>query len=119
MSYRILDTMQDFTDRETGVRSMMCEIIADTAADLPANTAQRIFIIGTFATVIDTGDTYKINSGGTWILQPSGDVFQNVYTKSEIDSIVSDINDDITDINDTDTLQNAVITDLLNTGGNV
>lgn len=116
MSYRILDTMQDFTDRETGVRSMMCEIIADTAADLPANTAQRIFIIGSFATVIDTGDTYKINSGGTWILQPSGE-FRNVYTKSEIDSIVSDINDDITDINDTDTLQNAVITDLLNTGG--
>lgn len=63
MSYRILDTMQDFTDRETGVRSMMCEIVADTAADLPANTAQRIFIIGSFATVIDTGDIYKIKIG--------------------------------------------------------
>lgn len=116
MSYRIIDTMQDFTDRETGVRSIMCEIIADTAADLPANTAQRIFIIGSFATVIDTGDSYKINSAGTWILQPAGE-YRNVYTKSEIDNIVSGINDDITDINDTDIMQNAVITDLLNTGG--
>lgn len=116
MSYRIIDIMQDFTDRETGVRSIMCEIIADTAADLPANTAQRIFIIGTFATVIDTGYQYKIDSGGNWILQPAGE-YRNVYTKSEIDNIVSGINDDITDINDTDTLQNAVITDLLNTGG--
>lgn len=110
MSYRIIDTLQDFTDRETGVRSMMCEIIADTAADLPANTAQRIFIIGSFATVIDTGDEYKINSGGTWILQPSGDIFQNVYTKSEIDSIVSGIGAE-------DTKQNYAIIDLINSGG--
>lgn len=116
MSYRILDTMQDFTDRDTGVRSMMCEIIADTAADLPANTIQRIFIIGTYATVIDTGDIYKINSSGTWILQPSGE-FRNVYTKSEIDNMVSTINDDISDINDTNTLQNSVIADLVNSGG--
>lgn len=115
--YRIIEIMQEFTDRTTGARSIMCEIAADTAADLPANTADLVYIVGSYATAIDTGGIYKINSAGTWILQPSGDVFQNVYTKSEIDSIVSDINDDISDINDTDTMQNAVITDLLNTGG--
>lgn len=110
MPYRIIEIMQEFTDRTTGARSIMCEIAADTAADLPANTADLVYIVGSYATAIDTGGIYKINSAGVWILQPSGDVFQNVYTKSEIDSIVSDIND-------TDTLQNAVIAGLLNTGG--
>lgn len=117
MAYRIIEIMQEYTDRTTGARSIMCEIAADTAADLPANTADLVYIVGSYATAIDTGGIYKINSAGTWILQPSGDIFQNVYTKTEIDNIVSDINDDISDINDTDTMQNAVITDLLNTGG--
>lgn len=117
MAYRIIEIMQEYTDRTTGARSIMCEIAADTAADLPANTADLVYIVGSYATAIDTGGIYKINSAGSWILQPSGDVFQNVYTKSEIDSIVSYINNDITDINETDTLQNAVIAGLLNTGG--
>lgn len=85
--WRIIDTMQEFIDRQTGVRSIMCEIAADTAADLPANTIERVFILGTFATAIDTGDIYKINSAGSWILQPSQNAFSNVYTKSEIDSM--------------------------------
>jgi len=86
--WRIIDTMQEFIDRQTGVRSIMCEIAADTAADLPANTAERVFILGTFATTIDTGDIYKINSAGSWILQPSQNAFSNVYTKSEIDGMI-------------------------------
>lgn len=86
--WRIIDTMQEFIDRQTGVRSIMCEIAADTAADLPANSAERVFILGTFATAIDTGDIYKINSAGAWILQPSQNAFSNVYTKSEIDGMI-------------------------------
>ena len=86
--WRIIDTMQEFIDRQTGVRSIMCEIAADTAADLPANTADRVFILGTFATAIDTGDIYKINSAGAWILQPSQNAFSNVYTKSEIEGMI-------------------------------
>ncbi len=87
--WRIIDTMQEFIDRQTGVRSIMCEIAADTAADLPANTTERVFILGTFATAIDTGDTYKINSSGAWILQPSANAWENVYTKFEIDNILT------------------------------
>jgi len=86
--WRIIDTMQEFIDRQTGVRSIMCEIAADTAADLPANTTDRVFILGSFATAIDTGDIYKINSAGAWILQPSQNAFSNVYTKSEIDGMI-------------------------------
>lgn len=89
--WRIIDTMQEFIDRQTGVRSIMCEIAADTAADLPTNTADRVFILGSFATAIDTGDIYKINSAGAWILQPSQNAWQNVYTKPEIDSMITEI----------------------------
>lgn len=89
--WRIIDTMQEFIDRQTGVRSIMCEIAADTAADLPANTAERVFILGTFATAIDTGDIYKINSAGSWILQPSQNAFSNVYTKYEIDDMITSV----------------------------
>lgn len=113
MSYRVIDVLQDYIDRETGQRSVMAELAADTAADLPTNTQDLVFIIGSFATAIDTGDTYKISSAGAWILQPSANQFENVYTKSEVDSIVSDINDDIdtleTDINGLHTAVSEII----------
>lgn len=97
MSYRIIDIMAEYTDRQTGARAIMCEIAADTAADLPANTADLQYILGSFANVIDTGDKYKINSSGSWILQPQS-IFQNVYTKQQIDSMVTDIDADISDL---------------------
>lgn len=96
--YRVIDVMQEFIDRSTGQRSIMAELLADTAADLPPNTQDLVFIIGSFATAIDTGDTYKINSAGAWILQPSANRFENTYTKSEIDSMITDIDTDISDL---------------------
>lgn len=92
MSYRVIDLMAEFTDRTTGARSVMAEIAADTAADLPANTAQLTYILGSFATVVDTGDKYKINSSGVWQLQP-GSEWTNVYSKTEIDAIIQSVID--------------------------
>ncbi len=89
--FRIIDILQDFTDRATGVRSIMVEGVADTAADLPQNTAQLVYIIGSYADIIDTGDRYKINSAGQWILQPRQNAFDNVYTKSEIDAMFAPV----------------------------
>lgn len=89
--FRIIDILQDFVDRQTGVRSIMIEGIADTAADLPQNTAQLVYIIGSYADVIDTGDRYKINSAGQWIVQPRQNAFDNVYTKSEIDAMFAPV----------------------------
>lgn len=89
--FRIIDILQDFVDRQTGARSIMIEGIADTAADLPQNTAQLVYIIGSYADVIDTGDRYKINSAGQWILQPRQNAFDNVYTKSEIDAMFAPV----------------------------
>lgn len=98
MAYRIIEIMQEYTDRTTGARSIMCEIAADTAADLPANTADLVYIVGSYATAIDTGGIYKINSAGTWILQPSANAFDNVYTKSETDAQMQVIDNAIIDI---------------------
>lgn len=88
--YRVIDVLQDYIDRETGQRSIMAEMVADTASDLPENTENLVFIIGSFATTVDTGDTYKIDSSGTWIKQPSDNAFENTYTQSQIDTLLSD-----------------------------
>lgn len=117
MSYRVIDVLQDYIDRDTGQRSVMAELVADTAADLPANTAQLVFILGSFATAIDTGDTYKINSAGAWILQPSANQFDNVYTKSETDAIVNRIDSDITDAENDISDLHLALTDIINSGG--
>lgn len=54
----------------------LCSIEADTQSSLPAvdqtSTAGFIIVRGSVALVLDTGDTYKLNSGGTWVQQPSG-----------------------------------------------
>lgn len=54
----------------------LCSIEADTQSSIPAadQTATAGFIIvrGSIALVLDTGDTYKLNSSGTWVKQPSG-----------------------------------------------
>lgn len=115
--YRVIDVLQEYIDRSTGQRSIMAELVADTAADLPANTHDLVFIIGSFATAIDTGDIYKINSAGAWILQPSANQFENVYTKAETDAIVNRIDSDITDVeNDISDLHFA-LSDIINSGG--
>lgn len=95
------------------------DIYADTAADLSGldNLDGVYFLSGSTAYDISTGDLYMMNSSGTWILQPSANQFQNVYTKSEIDDIVSDINADIADAeNDISELQNG-ISFVIDTGG--
>jgi len=96
--FRIIDILQDFVDRQTGVRSIMIEGIADTAADLPQNTEQLVYIIGSYADVIDTGNRYKINSAGQWIQQPStgGGGGGDTYTKAEIDQFLADKQDLLT-----------------------
>lgn len=71
------------------------ELYADTAADLQGLTHfDGIKIqMGSECTDIATGDKYILNGSGVWILQPSQNAFSNVYTKSEINGMVSEINE--------------------------
>ena len=95
MSFRVLDVSQEFTDRVTGNREIVAEIIADTESDLPVNTATLSYILGSYATTVDTGAQYKIDSAGVWHKQPFDNMFANVYTKAEIDAITAALTADI------------------------
>lgn len=67
------------------------DLYADTAADLTGVTSfDSITLLGgSTALDIATGDHYIMQSGGTWILQPSQAAFSNVYTKAEIDAMLA------------------------------
>lgn len=61
------------SDDET---QQLCSIEADNQTSLPAadqsGTAGFIIVRGSSALVLDTGDSYIMNSAGTWVQQPSG-----------------------------------------------
>lgn len=67
------------------------DLYADTAADLTGVTSYDSITLlgGSTALDISTGDLYIMQSGGTWILQPSQGAFSNVYTKAEIDEMIA------------------------------
>lgn len=89
MSYLVTDVMADYTDRSTGNRQVRASIVADTAADLPANTTALTWLLGSYAKTVDTGDEYWIDSSGSWILQPNDYVTGNYYTKTETEGRLS------------------------------
>lgn len=110
MSYLVNDVEADYTDRSTGNRQVRAFIVADTAADLPANTTALTWLLGSHAKTVDTGDEYWIDSSGSWILQPSSSAFSNVYTKAETDALLSPIDAAVN-------TQESSLANLIDTGG--
>lgn len=109
MSFLVVDVMAEYIDRTTGNRQIRAQLIADTAADFPANSAALTYLLGSYGRAVDTGKEYYIDSGGNWIEQPSNNAFENVYTKAETDSIINPMQSDI------DTHENALVC-LIDTG---
>lgn len=69
-------------------------ILCDTVSDLPSGTISGSGYTGSItqgcsAKVIADGSSYIADSAGQWILQPSGQMWVNVYTKSEVDTLIS------------------------------
>lgn len=95
------------------------EIYVDTAADLIGldNLDGVYFLAGSTAYDISTGDLYMMNSSGTWILQPSANQFDNVYTKAETDAIINRIDSDITDAENDISDLHLALSDIVNSGG--
>lgn len=117
MSYLVREVYHESVNRTTLVKERLALIIADDVASLPADTSDMIYVMGSEAVTIDTGDKYIKNSRGSWILQPSSNVWQNVYTKSEVDDIVTRIDNDVADAeNDISELHSALV-DVVNSGG--
>lgn len=83
-------------DDATGYAQIVAHIEADTAADAPAQTYFVGYYLMSGSTMhdISTNDKYCMNSSGTWILQEQSP-FKDVYTKSEIDTIIARVDNDI------------------------
>lgn len=82
-------------------------ISCDTVSDLPAQSGGITGYYleqGSTAHVIADNTEYMIDSGGNWILQDTTP-YNNIYTKSEIDSIVSGLENRISGI-ESDVLDN-------------
>ena len=89
MSYWISEIYREVDDRTTGIRNLFCHVFADDVASMPSNDADRVFTIGSVCDVVASGDKYMMNSSGNWILQPNASAWLNVYTKAEMDNILS------------------------------
>lgn len=89
MGYIITNIRSEYANRETGNREIIASVVCDDAASLPVQRADQTFVLSSDALDISTGDRYIINSSGQWILQPTQNVFSNVYTIPEIDSMIT------------------------------
>lgn len=100
MSYHFNGIVSIDTFSSLSPQGAIVSVSVDTASDLPTvATIQTDWnvtpIINSTAKVVDDGSTYVLNSQGTWVQQP-GQVFQNTYTKSEVDTLLSAKQDTLT-----------------------
>ena len=67
---------------------MIAHIECDTAADLPAPTdfPGITLLLSSTADIVDTGESYKMRSDGTWILQPIAQA--DAYTRQQTDVLL-------------------------------
>lgn len=76
---------------------ILAKLMCDTASDLPSQSGLTGYILeqGCKADVISENKTYKIDSAGNWHVS-GGEMWQNVYTESEIDSMMLTKQDSLT-----------------------
>ena len=108
-------------DTYTHIRAgnvMNAGISCDTTADLPAQAggiSGYYLEQGSTAHVIADNTTYTINSRGTWVLQDTSP-FNNVYTKTEVDNLLTPITDGIATLYTADSVIRSNIAALINDG---
>lgn len=108
-------------DTYTHIRAGSVErpgISCDTASDLPAQAGGITGYYleqGSCAHVIDENALYIIQSDGTWVKQEQSP-FSDIYTKSEVDSLLTPIRDDITTLYTADSDINSKIAALIDEG---
>lgn len=69
------------------------QLFADTSTELTGVTHFDgiLLLQGSTAYVISSGEKWMLDGSGSWILQPSDNAWQNVYTKAEIDTMITTI----------------------------
>jgi len=78
------------------------DLYADTASDLTGVTTfdSIVLLAGSSALDISTGDLYRMQSDGTWVLQPSSDITINVPDYDALENDVQQLQSDTSDISD-------------------
>lgn len=95
MSYLVREVYHEAVNRTTGNTERLALIIADDVSSLPANTSAMTYILGSEARIVADGSKYIMNSSGTWVLQPSDNQFENVYTKTETDALLAPLSNQL------------------------
>lgn len=108
MSVYVTDIFDAYSNGTRNVARVFLE--ADTAADLPGiNDLDGLqLVMGSKGHTIDTDTIYYMDSLGAWHAAQS-QIFENVYTKDEIDDFLEDIDA-------LDETQSAAIADLIDDG---
>lgn len=101
-------SLADISDQTQIVAQVEC----DTLSDLPAVDAfsPRVLLKSSTAHVIDGNTEHELNSAGQWILQDKSP-YSDVYTKSQVDSLLQDIDSTIAEEESTRRLQIAALID--------
>lgn len=124
MSSWISDYRQTQNYSGTGDVHIFAYIECDDLADLPTTTQFTGFVLDkeSIAHVINGNQKYMLNSQGVWMLQEDP-LFSGIYTKSEIDSMFSDVDDiqtaqaaEILDLQLEDATINSHIVNMINQG---
>ena len=69
MSFAIDELYQQYIDRDTDALCRKAKLVADTANDLPTNSATEVWLMGCTGIAINTGVLYMIDSAGIWHAQ--------------------------------------------------
>lgn len=89
MAYQILGFSTSPITQET-VYSILCDAVSDLpVGTISGNGYSGNITQGCSAKIVENGASYIANSSGQWVLQPSSQMWVNVYTKSEIDNLIS------------------------------
>lgn len=117
MSAWIADYTQSQPYSGTGDAYILAFIECDADSDLPGVSDFSGWIIdkGSKAHVIDGNTDYMLDSNGNWIPQDRSP-YSDVYTKSEVDSLLTPITDDIMSLYTADSDLRGNISKLINDG---
>lgn len=90
MAYQIVSLAQSQLTGETVYR-----ILCDLSSDLPSGTISGSgysgpIVQGCSAKIIENGAEYVANSSGEWVKQTSGNAWENVYTKDQMDTFLEE-----------------------------
>lgn len=97
MAVSVLETIKSRANAANTAYIAVLSLLCDTYIDLPTQYGLTGYELaqGCKAHVIDTNTDYMLDSAGTWHIY-GGEIWQNVYTKSETDALLDDKQDELT-----------------------